>query len=474
LSCCDVYGNAGGNYVGCIAGQGTLRFNFSSDPLFCRASNPSDPYTLRPSSPCASANSPCGALVGAHAVGCADRRKRIDQQQVCWDASIALPSWSPGHAQSFRPTVHALDAVQLLLGSANPGLPADVQVSIYDRLPDDLTAPLASTVMTASPPDTAAYPQWFQFHLPQTVRAIPGFTYYMAVREVSGHGGIHWWHCVDDYAYTRGTAWENTSPGLLQQPDPPYDFAFKTEYYLPLKLIDQQQVLWSDTTYVDLVQWTPGQVQSFTPSVDVLDAVKVLLAANYTDTTRIEVRIYDQLPNGLVFPIASATMTIAPPLVGAPEWFQFHFDETVSLAPESMCYLSVRELTYQWNVHWYYYYEHPADTYTRGTAWVNPSQDVVVPPTSIGWEYPFDFAFKTEYFGYVCGDNNGDGGVDIDDVVYLIAYIFSEGPPPYPIDAGDVNCSGGIDIDDVVYLIAYIFSGGSPPCDTDNDGQPDC
>jgi hypothetical protein len=39
---------------------------------------------------------------------------------------------------------------------------------------------------------------------------------------------------------------------------------------------------------------------------------------------------------------------------------------------------------------------------------------------------------------------------------------------------GDADCSGGVDIDDVVYLIAYIFAGGAPPGDTDNDGIQDC
>jgi uncharacterized protein (TIGR02145 family) len=33
---------------------------------------------------------------------------------------------------------------------------------------------------------------------------------------------------------------------------------------------------------------------------------------------------------------------------------------------------------------------------------------------------------------YVCGDADGIGGIDIDDVVYLIAYIFSGGPAPDP------------------------------------------
>ncbi len=33
---------------------------------------------------------------------------------------------------------------------------------------------------------------------------------------------------------------------------------------------------------------------------------------------------------------------------------------------------------------------------------------------------------------------------------------------------GDPNCSGNVDIDDVVYLIAYIFQGGPAPC-----GEPE-
>ena len=65
---------------------------------------------------------------------------------------------------------------------------------------------------------------------------------------------------------------------------------------------------------------------------------------------------------------------------------------------------------------------------------------------------------------YVCGDADGSGTVDIDDVVYLIAYIFTGGPPPDPLAAGDVDCSESVDVDDIVYLIAYIFSGGPEPC----------
>jgi hypothetical protein len=32
----------------------------------------------------------------------------------------------------------------------------------------------------------------------------------------------------------------------------------------------------------------------------------------------------------------------------------------------------------------------------------------------------------------------------------------------------------GVDIDDAVYMIAYVFSQGNTPCDIDGDDTPDC
>ena len=75
---------------------------------------------------------------------------------------------------------------------------------------------------------------------------------------------------------------------------------------------------------------------------------------------------------------------------------------------------------------------------------------------------------------FLCGDADISGEVDIDDVVFIISYIFSGGSEPFPYEAGDTDCSGAVDIDDVVYLISYIFSGGYAPCDTDGDEVPDC
>ncbi|MCK4513421.1 right-handed parallel beta-helix repeat-containing protein, partial [bacterium] len=71
LECCDVYGNSGGDWVGCIASQYGAEGNISQDPLFCRGENPDAPYTLHSDSPCAPDHNPTCGLIGANAVGCA-------------------------------------------------------------------------------------------------------------------------------------------------------------------------------------------------------------------------------------------------------------------------------------------------------------------------------------------------------------------------------------------------------------------
>ena len=73
LSCCDLYGNSGGDWVGLIADQDTANGNFSSDPLFCDTTS-MEP-TIEDCSPCLEGNHPrgydCGYVVGSSDVGCA-------------------------------------------------------------------------------------------------------------------------------------------------------------------------------------------------------------------------------------------------------------------------------------------------------------------------------------------------------------------------------------------------------------------
>ncbi|MGB7061142.1 MAG: right-handed parallel beta-helix repeat-containing protein [Candidatus Zixiibacteriota bacterium] len=67
--------------------------------------------------------------------------------------------------------------------------------------------------------------------------------------------------------------------------------------------------------------------------------------------------------------------------------------------------------------------------------------------------------------GFMSGDANGDGEVNIGDVVYLVSYLYKAGPAPVPTPVGDVNCDGLINVGDIVYLVNYLFRGGPPPCE---------
>ncbi len=64
--------------------------------------------------------------------------------------------------------------------------------------------------------------------------------------------------------------------------------------------------------------------------------------------------------------------------------------------------------------------------------------------------------------GFVRGDGNADGTVDIADPVANLAFLFSLGPV-LCMDAFDTNDDGAVDIADPVYNLAFLFSSGPPP-----------
>jgi hypothetical protein len=65
---------------------------------------------------------------------------------------------------------------------------------------------------------------------------------------------------------------------------------------------------------------------------------------------------------------------------------------------------------------------------------------------------------------FVAGDADNSNVVNVTDVVFLIDYVFSEGPAPEPANRGDVNCDQALNVSDIVYLLAYVFGDGPEPC----------
>ncbi|MBD3336000.1 MAG: hypothetical protein GF355_10850 [Candidatus Eisenbacteria bacterium] len=72
LTCVNIYGNAGGDWVGPIADQYGVNGNISQDPLFCQAASIDVPLGIHSDSPCAPFSPPnadCD-LIGAWPVSC--------------------------------------------------------------------------------------------------------------------------------------------------------------------------------------------------------------------------------------------------------------------------------------------------------------------------------------------------------------------------------------------------------------------
>ena len=64
---------------------------------------------------------------------------------------------------------------------------------------------------------------------------------------------------------------------------------------------------------------------------------------------------------------------------------------------------------------------------------------------------------------WICGDFDGQEGTNILDIVFLINYIYKNGPAPDQIISANVDGIPGINILDIVYLINYIYKNGPEP-----------
>ena len=64
--------------------------------------------------------------------------------------------------------------------------------------------------------------------------------------------------------------------------------------------------------------------------------------------------------------------------------------------------------------------------------------------------------------GFIRGDANADGGVDVGDAVEILNGLFGGSSAPC-LEAADVNADAVVDIADPIALLAYLFAGGIPP-----------
>jgi predicted outer membrane repeat protein len=112
---CDLFGNAGGDYVGCLAGMLGTASNIAADPLFCHQGGRE--FMLDARSPCATRVEIEFGVIGAWGVGCEREDGRAEVAQNPDGVSFRL---GPGHPNPFRAATV-------------------IPYALPDRVPDDAT-----------------------------------------------------------------------------------------------------------------------------------------------------------------------------------------------------------------------------------------------------------------------------------------------------------------------------------------------
>lgn len=148
LSCCDLYGNAGGDWTGNIEHLEGQLGNICADPMFCDL--PGGDYAIEHDSPCCPTHNPCG-LVGAGPVGCS----ATQAPEVAWSERGSFLACAPNPFTSETRirwaaagqavlTIHDLAGRRVrTLAGAHSG--ADRRETVWDGR-DDRSRPLAAGV----------------------------------------------------------------------------------------------------------------------------------------------------------------------------------------------------------------------------------------------------------------------------------------------------------------------------------------
>ena len=87
------------------------------------------------------------------------------------------------------------------------------------------------------------------------------------------------------------------------------------------------------------------------------------------------------------------------------------------------------------------------------------------PLTSPGYVVSLPFAPSLpDEDNFLCGDVNGDGLINILDVINLVSFIMGGAPSPFNEDTADVNADGGISVLDIIALVNIILQVPGIPC----------
>ncbi len=61
------------------------------------------------------------------------------------------------------------------------------------------------------------------------------------------------------------------------------------------------------------------------------------------------------------------------------------------------------------------------------------------------------------------GDTDSDTRFTMNDIVFIVNYLYRSGPAPSPMEAADVDMSGAVNVADIAYMVNYMYKSGPRP-----------
>jgi DNA-binding beta-propeller fold protein YncE len=109
-------------------------------------------------------------------------------------------------------------------------------------------------------------------------------------------------------------------------------------------------------------------------------------------------------------------------------------------------------------------YEIPLDGFTNTVTGITVSGgDLIAIGTSSFSEIFRIKAFPDSVPGFIRGDADGNGGVNVSDPIFILEHLFRGGRAPRCEDAADADDSGRLDTTDPILILDHLFRGGSAP-----------
>jgi len=407
LSCTDIFGNIGGDWVGSIADQAEINGNLSVNPLFCDTTI--DDYSIDSISTCAPSNNSCSVLVGALAPNC----------RFCWDWDFDGLCYGDDNCPSvYNPNQEDAD-------SDNVGDSCDNCYTLYNPDQEDTDVDQIGDSCDNCPYDPD--------------------------NDIDGDG-----ICgdIDNCIYIYNPDQEDTDGDGIGD-------ACWSEY-ITLTLDNMTGLYDGDSVIMGAsVRWnfrltyTPGDGSAILASTN---GFRVWTHSGGTYTDNFSAITYDSFPWGWFMIYLSTGGLVMSPFsidglgadtigfggVGPPA------GEYIPDGTDSLCWwIQTVPSLY-------------GDTLCIDSSWFPPGGEWLWETTQ-GGVYPYWDGPHCFHVGALCGNVDGSGGINVADVIYLLDYLFFDGPAPPVLEAANVDGEVGINVADLTYLVDYLFFGGSEP-----------